>query len=65
MSVIKSPKETGVSVSFVFWEWLLLRREERKSVETDSDSSAEGGPAVVASGSRALPEEDTQSNFQN
>lgn len=50
MAIIKSPKETGSSVSFVFWECLSLWWKERKSVVTGSDAPAEGGPAVFALG---------------
>lgn len=56
MAVIKVPKETGSSVSFVFRECLSLWWKERKHVVTGSDAPAEGDPAVVASGPRSFSE---------
>ena len=50
MAIIKSPKETGFSVSFVFWERLLLWWKERKSIMTGSGFPALGAPCMVISG---------------
>lgn len=49
MLIIKSPKEPGFSVSFVFRECLLLWWKKRKCVVTGSDSPAEGDLTVVVS----------------
>lgn len=56
MAIIKFPKETEFSVSFVFRECLLLWWKERKCAVTGSDSPAEEGPTVVASGPGSVSE---------
>ena len=50
MAIIKSPKETVFSVSFVFWECLLLWWKERKSIVTGSGFPALGAPCMVIAG---------------
>lgn len=65
MAIIKSPKETGCSVSFVFWECLSLWWQERKSAVTGSDASAEGRPAVLTSGPGFDSEKHTEQDLKN
>lgn len=62
MAIIKSPKKTGFSVSFVFRECLLLWWKERKCVVTGSGSPA-GADPIVAVGPRSFSEKYTDQNF--
>lgn len=50
MAIIKSPKETVFSVSFVFWECLLLWWKERKCIVTGSGFPALEAPCMVIVG---------------